>query len=253
MTLIRAYPGLTDEAAEWKVLFFPHAGGSPASYQHLAASLSGSAHTAAVHYPGRGDRRHDPSFTSIHALAEDVAADFTNWCDGSPVLLFGHSLGAITAYETALRIPSYLRIVLVASGHPAPSRPQRLAVADPDEHSDERVVRFVQGLGGEASQLLAYPLLRDMLLPVIRADLIAHSSYHPTPHSTIPHPIISLQGSDDYLTTTRDMRAWEHHTRSAFRHFTFTGGHFFINDHIAPIAAILAANMLSSFDTRPAG
>ncbi|WP_265565544.1 thioesterase II family protein [Streptomyces hygroscopicus] len=241
--LIRPYPHPTPMTAEWKVLFFPHSGGSPASYKQFASCLAGSAQTAAVHYPGRAERYREPCFASVHALAEEVAEAFPAWCGEGPVLLFGHSLGAAIAYETIRRIPDQHRMILVASGHPAPSRQQLPPLDGPQDDPDRPVVELVRELGGEAPEILEHPALRTMFLPIIRADLAAHARYRPAPGSTIRCPVIALQGTADPLTDSEGMHAWAGHTQAAFHLHTFPGGHFFINGHVPRVADILRAAM----------
>ncbi|EST35477.1 hypothetical protein M878_05850 [Streptomyces roseochromogenus subsp. oscitans DS 12.976] len=224
-------------------MFFPHSGGSPASYKEFAACLAGSAHTAAVHYPGRAERYREPSFTSVHTLADEIADRLPAWLGESPALFFGHSLGAAIAYEVVRRVPDQHRMLLVASGHPAPSRLELPPLAGPGGDPDGPLVSLVSALGGDTPEILEHPVLRQMFLPVIRADLTAHAGYRPAPGSVIRCPLIALEGDADPLTNRSDMHAWSKHTLSTFHHHTFPGGHFFINHHIPRITDIMRAAM----------
>jgi surfactin synthase thioesterase subunit len=243
-TWIRHFPAPAPPTTPWTVLFFPHSGGSAGSYQHLAARLSDAARTACVQYPGRAERRRDPPFTDVHALADQVADVLPRVCEDGPVLLFGHSLGAAVAYETALRTPDRTRTVLAVSGHPAPSRLRLPALAldsvdDGSTDPDEPLTALIRSLGGADADLLAHPVLRRMFLPVIRGDLKAHSRYRPTPDATVDCPVHALMGTEDPLTTPVDVQAWQHHTTSTLRVHELPGGHFFTNDHPEQVAHIL--------------
>ncbi|MFJ8546577.1 thioesterase II family protein [Streptomyces sp. NPDC093586] len=241
--LLRPYPRTSPSETARNVLFFPHSGGSPASYQDLSAALShsGEVNTAAVHYPGRAERCREPFFTSVHALADQVADALPAWADSRPTLLFGHSLGAVIAYETIRRLPASGNLFLVASGCPAPSWPSPPLLDDRPEGLDERVAQVVRELDGQAAEMLDHPVLSQMFLPVIRADLLAYHRYRPDPGSVIECPVVGLRGHDDARTPTSAMRAWARHTRGGFRLHGFPGGHFFVRDHARPIAEILRA------------
>jgi surfactin synthase thioesterase subunit len=244
---IRPYPSPdtsgrpTAEAGRWSVLFFPHSGGSADSYRHLASHLSGDARTACVQYPGRAERHREPLFTDLHRLADDVAAAFARWRGGDPVLLFGHSLGAAVAYEVVRRTADQDRLVLAVSGHPAPSH---LALPfGRTTVSDEQVVRLVRKLGGTDADLLEHPLLRQLFLPVIRADLAAHARYRPGTAPALTCPVVALMGDHDPLTNPGDVQAWQEHTRAPLRVHTLAGGHFFTNERTEDVADILRLAM----------
>ncbi|WP_093804378.1 thioesterase II family protein [Streptomyces sp. Wb2n-11] len=238
---IRSSRTPTSTATPWKVLFFPHSGGSAGSYQDLASRLTGIAETACVEYPGRGERRREPLFTDVHALADEVAEAFAAWRKDRPVILFGHSLGATVAYEVIRRSPDHQHLTLVASGHVAPSRLNLPPMND--EGPDEPLIELVSSLGGEAPAILDHPVLRQLFLPVIHSDLSAHGRYLPEPGSAISCPVIALRGDADPLTNAIDVHAWQHHTSSEFRAHTFAGDHFFTTQHSEAVADILRAAM----------
>ncbi|MEV0735401.1 alpha/beta fold hydrolase [Streptomyces sp. NPDC050549] len=243
---IRSFPGAASPATPWTVLFFPHSGGSAGSYQHLAARLADMAQTACVQYPGRAERQREPLFTNVHVLADQVAEVLARIREDGPAIFFGHSLGAAVAYEVVRRTPDQRQIVLVASGHPAPSRirlPALDSVSEGSEDPDEPLIELISSLGGADADLLGHPVLRRMFLPVIRSDLMAHSRYHPEADSAVSCPVIALMGSMDSLTNPPDVQAWERHTSSTLRVHALPGGHFFINQHTEEVADILRGVM----------
>ncbi|WP_328475979.1 alpha/beta fold hydrolase [Streptomyces sp. NBC_00377] len=241
---IRSFPATALPATPWRILFFPHSGGSAGSYQELAARLARTARTACVQYPGRAERGREPLFTDVHILADQVAEALAPVRGDGPLVLFGHSLGAAVAYEVARRMPDQRRLVLVASGHPAPSRIRLPAlVGEGSGDPDGPLVELIGSLGGADARLLDHPVLRQMFLPVIRGDLLAHSRYRPEAGSTIDCPVVALTGTTDPLTTPLDVRAWERHTSSALRVHELPGGHFFTNERAEDVADILRSVM----------
>uniref|UniRef100_A0AAU3I3K5 Alpha/beta fold hydrolase n=1 Tax=Streptomyces sp. NBC_01393 TaxID=2903851 RepID=A0AAU3I3K5_9ACTN len=254
---IRSFPSAALPVTPWTVLFFPHSGGSADSCRDLAARLADTARTACVRYPGRAERGREPLFTDVHVLADQVAEALAPVRGDGPLVLFGHSLGAAVAYEVVRRMPDQRRLVLVASGHPAPSRIRLPVLEDPVGESsgdfDGPLVELIGSLGGADAGLLEHPVLRQMFLPVIRGDLMAYSRYRPAAGSAVDCPVVALTGTTDPLTNPLDVRAWERHTSSTLRVHELPGGHFFTNEHAEKVADILRGVMTNEWalDERP--
>jgi surfactin synthase thioesterase subunit len=254
---IRSFPSAALPVTPWTVLFFPHSGGSADSCRDLAARLADTARTACVQYPGRAERGREPLFTDVHVLADQVAEALAPVRGDGPLVLFGHSLGAAVAYEVVRRMPDQRRLVLVASGHPAPSRIRLPVLEDPVGESsgdfDGPLVELIGSLGGADAGLLEHPVLRQMFLPVIRGDLMAYSRYRPAAGSAVDCPVVALTGTTDPLTNPLDVRAWERHTSSTLRVHELPGGHFFTNEHAEKVADILRGVMTNEWalDERP--
>ena len=86
-----------------KLYIFPHAGGSAQYYAPFAQAFSSSdIKRIAVQYPGRNGTHDLPSFTSIPDLADQVWKMLSprDQSDGK-VAFFGHSMGALLAFEVA--------------------------------------------------------------------------------------------------------------------------------------------------------
>src|SRR3712207_5548265 len=107
-----------------RLVCLPHAGGSASFFFPVSKLLTPAVEVLAIQYPGRQTRRHEPGIDSIPVLADEIFAALRH-LDDRPLALFGHSMGAVLAYEIALRmrranLPSPVR--LFASGRRAPSR-----------------------------------------------------------------------------------------------------------------------------------
>ncbi|MFY7628244.1 thioesterase II family protein [Streptomyces sp. NY05-11A] len=137
----------------------------------------------------RGGRNEDPLFTDLYVLADQVAEALAPVRGDGPLLLLGHSLGTAVAYEVVRRMPDQRRLALVASGHPAPSRIRLPVLDDPVGDGwgdpDGPLVELIASLGGADAGLLEHPALRQIFLPVIRGDLMAHSRYRPAVGSAV--------------------------------------------------------------------
>jgi pimeloyl-ACP methyl ester carboxylesterase len=84
-----------------RVVCFPHSGGSAAAFGDWATAMPPGVELVAVQYPGRGDRFVEPLVDDVAAMADHAAAELRR-LPTSDHVLFGHSLGALVAYETAM-------------------------------------------------------------------------------------------------------------------------------------------------------
>ncbi|NKQ24069.1 thioesterase II family protein [Streptomyces galbus] len=222
-----------------RLVCFPHAGGSAASFRPLAQALAPKAEAWCVQYPGRQDRRHEPFLDSVPALADAAFAALRHELDG-PFAFFGHSLGAVVAFEVARRFEQLTaqgpgRLIVSARRAPSIVRDERVHQRD-----DAGLIRELDRLGGTASALLADADMRALVLPVVRADYRAVETYRPHPESAqVTCPISVFAGKDDPVAPLPEVRAWEAHTVSHTEVRAFPGGHFYLDDDPGAVARAL--------------
>jgi surfactin synthase thioesterase subunit len=92
-----------------------------------------------VQLPGREARIAEPLYTDVHEAADgllpELLADLPD--PAGPLALFGHSLGAVLAYELARRLVTAGVAVdrLFVSGSPGPGAEREQRASDLDEES----------------------------------------------------------------------------------------------------------------------
>jgi surfactin synthase thioesterase subunit len=236
--LMRFHPN-PDSAV--RLVCFPHAGGAASYYHPLSMRFAADADVIALQYPGRQERRLEPCITDIDVLADRLTDELAA-LDDRPAAFFGHSMGAILAFETALRLeraglPGPR--ALIVSGRRAPSTHRRETVHSRD---DAGVIAELQRLGGTDVSVIDQELLL-LAMPAIRGDYRAIESYRGAEDSQVPCPIVALAGDSDPLTTLDEVDAWGRHTTGCFRRVVFPGGHFFIADQRVPVQAEIAREL----------
>ncbi|MFJ2768454.1 thioesterase II family protein [Streptomyces sp. NPDC087300] len=230
-----------------RLVCFPHSGGSTASYAHWAAALPSDVELLAVQFPGRGDRFAERPSGSVRAMAAAVADElataygnttyentaYGGTAEPAPTAFFGHSLGALVAYETALALrdagcePAHLLVSGCAAPHDV--RDGGLHRAD-----DTTLWETVTGLGGFEAEVAHDPELRDLLLPTLRADLTANETYRPHPVSgLLSCPVRCYFGRRDPLVDAGRVTEWGRVTAGAFTVLPHPGGHFYADDGTA--------------------
>jgi pyochelin biosynthetic protein PchC len=226
------------------VVCFPHAGGSAGFFRPIAAALRPAADVLAVQYPGRLDRLREPPITDAGQLADLIAAALRKNTD-QPLVLFGHSMGAIVAFETARRLERSGEspvLGLCASGREAPERPPLQGV---NPHDDSSLLREVARLGGTGAWLLSDPDLQRTFLPAIRADFRLIHSYRYLAGPPLNCPITAMVGDRDPITVVEEAQAWGGHTAGEFRLRVFPGHHFYLTSCRTEVAAEIAGSILA--------
>jgi surfactin synthase thioesterase subunit len=237
---LHTYQPAQDDAV--RLVCLPFAGGSASFFFPVAKALGSAVEVLAVQYPGRQMRRHEPGIDNIPEFADQIFAALRHAGD-RPLALFGHSMGAVIAYEVATRmrqagLPSPVR--LFASGRRAPSR-----YRDEQVHngSDQQLVAELRRLGGPNARMLSDPEMLAMILPAVRSDYRAIERYQHDPEGGLDCPVTVLTGDSDPRVSPAEARAWAEHTTGPFEMRVFGGGHFFLVDHSADIVELIALRL----------
>ncbi|WP_326835715.1 alpha/beta fold hydrolase [Amycolatopsis rhabdoformis] len=229
------------QGAPRRLVCFPHAGGSASFYHPVAATHTPGTDVVVLQYPARQDRRREPAITDIDAYAEAVA-DVLTTQPPKPTIYFGHSMGAVIAYETALLLAgtAHAPASLVVSGRraPATTRDERV-----HERDDAGLLAELKRLNGTDSSLLDNDEILKMTLPSLRSDYRAIETYPTRPGRPLACPILSLVGDTDPKATPEEAGRWREHTSADFRLRTFPGGHFFLTTAAAEVNAELAREL----------
>ncbi|MET9560226.1 MULTISPECIES: thioesterase II family protein [Streptomyces] len=212
-----------------RLVCFPHAGGAASFYFPVARALHPRVDVLAVQYPGRQERRSEAPLTDIGTLADLSFAALRPVLTGRPVL-FGHSMGAVVAFEVARRMEREDGVspaALVVSGRRAPScRREEESV---HLRTDEGVIAELKRLNGTDNSLLDDEELVRMFLPPLRADYRAVETYAYAPGPPLGCPVTVFTGDRDPQVTMDEALAWREHTTGAFDLEVFEGGHFYLS------------------------
>lgn len=225
-----------------RLVCLPHAGGSAPFFRPVAVALGEGADVVCVQYPGRQDRRAETPIAEMSVLADRLAEILCADDDGLPLTLFGHSLGAVLAFEVARRLEADGRTParIFASGRRGPATHRDEAVHKLD---DAGILAELRAMNGTVSVLLDDEELMRAALPSLRADYQAVERYSCAPDATVACPITALTGDQDPKTTLAEAREWERHTTGGFELEVFSGGHFFLTEHAAAINELLRRHL----------
>src|SRR5690606_38041922 len=182
-----------------------------------------------IELPGRDTRIAHPPLTSLPALVQEVRSTFDTLLD-APFTLFGHSMGALLAFELtrSLRRDGLpLPAALFVSGHRAPHLPDPRRPLHPLPDGD--FVAELRRLQGTPPEVLEDRELLELFLPLLRADFTVAETYQYTPEPPLPVPILAWGGREDPEVSQPELAAWREHTSRTFRLRMLPGSHFFVH------------------------
>jgi medium-chain acyl-[acyl-carrier-protein] hydrolase len=218
------------------VYCLPYAGGVGRIFQPWASNAPSGIEIRSFVLPGRQERLGDPMYTTASNLADDVAAAVLDDSQGRPFAFFGHSMGALIAFETARalrRRGGPQPVVLSVSGREAPQAKDK---RPPISHlPDGEFASVMVDYGGMPRDVLNNQDLLDMVLPALRADFALCEKYEYTEEQPLDCPLLVFSGADDPMVEAEGVRGWSGQTTKRSLVQTCAGDHFFLWQHQATI------------------
>lgn len=226
-----------------RLFCFPYAGGGPSIYRGWDKGMGHAVEVVPVSLPGREHRLAESPIDDMRALAAAIAPELGSALE-PPFAFFGHSMGALLAFELARLLRREGRdgpACLAVSAYRAPHLPlDRARVSDLPEPDflDE-----LRRLNGTPAEVLANSELLALLLPALRADFRAVELYEYTEEAPLACPILAYGGSEDDEVSEAQLQAWRGHTAGGFLHRMFDGGHFYLSTARHALVARLGADV----------
>jgi medium-chain acyl-[acyl-carrier-protein] hydrolase len=222
-----------------RLLCLPYAGGSAALF-HSWQGSSERFSVQPVELPGRGRRFSERPLSRLDALVGRLGGELLPGLQ-APYALFGHSMGALLAFELARWLgrnggpkPAYLFV----SGCRAPQ--SRVEDETRSSLSDGELINELRRLNGTDPEILGNAELMALLLPVFRADFAVCESYQFEPGPPLGCPITAFGGIQDTRISCNELDAWRVHTSGDFSLQMLPGDHFFLHAARSSIQATLA-------------
>lgn len=234
-----------------KLYIFPHAGGTASFYVPFAKSFTTDIKRVAVQYPGMQPGA-APAIPTIDSLAANSHRMIAAAPDTSPVALFGHSMGALVAFEVARRLEADGNppTALFVSSSAAPSRMRAEYFRD---LSDDELIAYLVELSGTDPKVLANKEFVDMLLPTLRGFYEAIAGYSCESDITVSCPVYASVGDDDRLAPVDAVSDWGRHTTAEFGMRVFDGRHFYFTDQLSDVTADIESRLSEAVQRRKRG
>ncbi len=228
-----------------RLFCLPYAGGGAAAFRGWQAGVASAIEVCPVRLPGREMRLKEPAITDLpvmlHRLGEALAPYL-----GEPYAIFGHSMGALLAYElmdcfarAGRPLPAYLFV----SGRQAP-HVDREAPSQPVERlSDADFLRDIALANAGSRVGVDHPDLAALVLPVLRADFLLCQSYRAVRRPPFPVPLAAFGGLDDPAVDRTALEPWAEHTTRSFSLHMFPGNHMFVHGAAAQVHRMVSEKL----------
>ena len=231
-----------------RLVCFPYAGGAASAYRLWPEGLPASVDLCAVQLPGREQRHREPPLTDMPSVVRATTAAVLPLAD-LPLVLFGHSMGAIIAYETARTLHRQHGIVprrLIVSGR----RPPHMPATRPAMHAlpATALLDEIRRLNGTPGDVLNDPEMLDIVLPIIRADFRLIETYRMADATPLTCPVAAIGGDADPDVTPAMLAGWRATTSGDFETAVFPGDHFYHQADRPGVLRLIARRLWNEID-----
>jgi medium-chain acyl-[acyl-carrier-protein] hydrolase len=215
-----------------RVFAFPYSGAGVSAYHQWANAFhQQKIDFIGVQPPGRESRLREAPIQDLSLMVKHLVLAIKPLTD-KPFVFFGHSLGALIAFELARALRKYklpLPSHLFVSAFRSPELPNPNKALH--QLDDEAFIAGIREYDNTPEDVLANQALMQMLLPMIRADFRMHENYQHRQEPPLPCSITVFKGSYDRFSRKEQMSSWQQHTIADFNEITYQGGHFFLSEH----------------------
>lgn len=233
-----------------KLFCLPYAGGSKQAYagwkKYAAENFAGKLEIEAIEIKGRGERFGAGFYRDFAEAVDDIYSLIEDKLDKEEYALYGHSMGAVLAYELYYKIAAAGRNMprhIIFTGRYGPLVQDNMYVSF--DLPDAELIRRLLALGGIPEKLPESRELLEFYLPIIKNDLRVLETYvFREREDKIKCGITVINGREDKTDTYREV-TWENLCSGECRSYDLNGGHFFINHSRDQIFQILAASLFT--------
>ena len=243
-----------------RLFCFPFAGGGSVVYRSWARFIDPEVEVVAIEPPGRLGRITETPIANMKEFVEQLVPEMEELLD-RPFVFFGHCLGALTMYETARRLIHATKVGpdhLFVSGARPPDQiteqgpfEQRvmhdlLKLAEfrislpPYAQPDDVFAELIRHFNIQATdQLLSNPELRQLILPLVRAEFQMATDYQFVREPPWEIPITCFAAKGDPYVSRHHALGWGRFTNLRLQVHIREGAHFAVVDDAAFIHEVI--------------
>jgi acyl transferase domain-containing protein/surfactin synthase thioesterase subunit/acyl carrier protein/short-subunit dehydrogenase len=223
--------------ASFRLFCFHDAGGSTSLFHPWKTLLDDTAELVMVELPGRGKRVSEKPYTDMASLVRDLTMAVTTMTD-KPFIFFGHSMGGLIAFEVARALRKDHQKIPVRLFFSSTPELTTYSARDIDPaQSDEALTRVFPHLDKRA---MPDEELRQLLLNLLRADLLLIKNYRYTKQEPLDIPFTVLYGENDSRVREEQAEKWRTETLSTCAVIRRPGGHRFIERDAEFIVSLIS-------------
>ncbi|MFI7383807.1 thioesterase II family protein [Streptomyces sp. NPDC049813] len=226
------------DPARFTLVFLHHAGGSSGAFTPFVPFFPADWNMLSVDLPGRMMTRGQRACRTSGQALDFLLPRLRPLLDG-PFAVFGHSMGALIAFEAARELsreavpPVWVGLSGAAVPGSGPDRAQR------HSWSRERLTAFMRRLGGTPDSVFAMPDVLDVMMRVLRDDLAIVDTYRRHPGPPLHVPVSVFTGQNDPVAPPGAAAPWSEQTTARTTTHSWPGGHFYLFDHVEAVSSAI--------------
>ena len=221
-----------------QIICLPYAGGNRYSFKGFANQLTDYLDFKTLELPGRGKRFKQPLLDDFFAMVDDIYQQILPRLDRD-YILYGHSMGGILGNALIHKLKTNKKktpLFFLVTGCSAPQNRKDDVILNTLNDFDFK--KELNEMGGFPDEVLNNKELMSLLLPIIRADIIALEKVKYDFKEKHNVPIILGVGKGEELEH-KHIYSWQLETTESLEVHIYEGNHFFILEHFANLAKIV--------------
>lgn len=228
----------SDDPVQLRVYLFPPAGSDVSIYSRWEYNLPSSIEVCKLKLPGRGMRISDDLMSDCHEIA-DIVAELIDSCTDVPFVIFGHSMGALITYETAVRLTErnnkLLKQIFVSAMKSPDTVSDEGCFNEENDNSalmmhklnDHDLIEKLKIIGNIPDEIAQNEDYLDIIIPIFRNDLYLCDTYHLDNMEILDIPINVYGGTFDSVADAEQLEKWKAFSSEKVRITLFSGDHFY--------------------------
>jgi medium-chain acyl-[acyl-carrier-protein] hydrolase len=225
-----------------RLFCLPHAGAGASGYRSWGEGLAGRVAVVPVQPPGRETRRRERPESRVGPLVRGLADELLPVLDAGPYAVFGHSTGAVCAFELCREVrrrggrpPEHLFV----SGRRAPQLPEKSSGLETLDLP--ALAAVLRRHGGTPDWVLNGEGMLRLLRPLLVADFALSEDYGYRPEPPLMVPLTAFAADRDPRATMVQVAAWRAQTTGPFTLHPLCGGHFAVLERAADVHDAIAS------------
>jgi len=231
-------PAAAAADAPVRLFCLPYAGGNATAFRHWQQHLGPRVQVVPVRLPGHLGRLTEPPLTRLPDLVGALSDAMLPLLD-RPYALFGVSMGALAAFETARTLTARSRPPerLFVASYPSPS----VDTPRPTGHDlpDDGFLELLGRIGAVPPEVLGETELMRLLLPAVRADFDVSGTHVDDGGVLAGVPVTAIHGADDRTVSAEHVARWADRATAGFEFVQVRGGHFFVHGQDPTLFSLL--------------
>ncbi|AXG72408.1 linear gramicidin dehydrogenase LgrE [Kordia sp. SMS9] len=227
-----------------KLFCLPFAGGAANMYDQWNTKLAKHIEVCPIHLAGRGNRFTEKPYSNLEEAVNDIFDIVKDDLSESDYAIFGHSMGALLAYELVQKIRKHGRnapVHVFFSGR----KPVHIPKTE-NFYRDMTALEFqeaVLSLGVTPPEIFKNPELKAIFGPLLLSDFTIAETFVDRPEILpLSCNITALIGQDEEITKEEGAQ-WKFHTTEQCAVHYMEGGHFFLLDNPQAVIDIINDNL----------